>query len=401
MAEALRVSSESHNSEQESNASSDDWDQRSRSSSSDSFHNNIIFTERQISCDSESSSLDLSYLNLDVNTCDANISQFPKTLLTINLSGNRLTDFPKQLMTYSQLQMLDLSQNQLTSISSQICELKMLRTLICANNQLDDNSLPKDFGSNLANNLRVLSLSGNLFQKIPQQILELKSLKSLYLGSNAIEEVPRDIYQMESLRLLYLGGNQLESLPEEVGRLKHLESLSLCENKLRSLPTTIVQLKSLRSLALHRNQLTTLPEQIVKLRSLIELSLRNNPLVMRFVKDMMYETPSLMELSARAIKINKIHYNDNDLPNCLSTYLNSAHRCVNPKCKGVYFDSRVEHIKFVDFCGSYRLPLLQYLCSPRCSSQSPAVNTNYSSDDEDYETEEQNNELKMKRVLLG
>jgi len=33
---------------------------------------------------------------------------------------------------------------------------------------------------------------------------------------------------------------------------------------------------------------------------------------------------------------------------------------------GVFFDDRVEHIKFVDFCGKYRIPLLQYLCSSKC-----------------------------------
>lgn len=33
---------------------------------------------------------------------------------------------------------------------------------------------------------------------------------------------------------------------------------------------------------------------------------------------------------------------------------------------GVFFDNRVEHIKFVDFCGKYRIPLLQYLCSSKC-----------------------------------
>ncbi len=43
-----------------------------------------------------------------------------------------------------------------------------------------------------------------------------------------------------------------------------------------------------------------------------------------------------MELAARAIKINKVNYNNNDLPNCLSNYLDTAHRCVNPKCKGFY-----------------------------------------------------------------
>ncbi|KAE9524714.1 hypothetical protein AGLY_014764 [Aphis glycines] len=34
--------------------------------------------------------------------------------------------------------------------------------------------------------------------------------------------------------------------------------------------------------------------------------------------------------------------------------------------EGVFFDDRVEHIKFVDFCGKYRIPLLQYLCSSKC-----------------------------------
>lgn len=33
---------------------------------------------------------------------------------------------------------------------------------------------------------------------------------------------------------------------------------------------------------------------------------------------------------------------------------------------GVFFNNRVEHVKFVDFCGKYRLPLLQYLCSRKC-----------------------------------
>jgi hypothetical protein len=40
---------------------------------------------------------------------------------------------------------------------------------------------------------------------------------------------------------------------------------------------------------------------------------------------------------------------------------------------GVFFDSRVEHVKFVDFCGKYRVPLLQYLCSARCIGEKSAA----------------------------
>ncbi len=52
------------------------------------------------------------------------------------------------------------------------------------------------------------------------------------------------------------------------------------------------------------------------------------------------------------------------LPSELIDYLNSARRCSNPSCEGVYFTHRVQYVDFVDFCGKFRVPLLKYLCSP-------------------------------------
>lgn len=65
---------------------------------------------------------------------------------------------------------------------------------------------------------------------------------------------------------------------------------------------------------------------------------------------------------------------------------------------GVYFTSRVEHVKFVDFCGKYRLPLLQYLCSPQCRT-TPAVY--HSSSDTETDEEEAMANARLRRVLLG
>ena len=62
------------------------------------------------------------------------------------------------------------------------------------------------------------------------------------------------------------------------------------------------------------------------------------------------------------------------------------------KRAGVYFTSRVEHVKFVDFCGKYRLPLMQYLCSPQCHST--RVHACISDDVQPVSN-------KLKRVLLG
>lgn len=120
-----------------------------------------------------------------------------------------------------------------------------------------------------------------------------------------------------------------------------------------------------------------------------QLSLRENPLIVRFVQEISIHPPTLLELSARVIRTLNVTFESHELPKSLRDYLNTAHYCVNPKCRGnfyfshfiipfenschcfniqylgVFFDSRVEHIKFADFCGRYRIPLLQYLCSPK------------------------------------
>ncbi len=63
----------------------------------------------------------------------------------------------------------------------------------------------------------------------------------------------------------------------------------------------------------------------------------------------------------------------------------------------MYFDSRVEHVKFVDFCGKYRIPLLQYLCSPHCYKQ-PAVVHVAPSQSSDSDSDEG---YRLRKVLLG
>merc|ERR1719362_1640149 len=117
---------------------------------------------------------------------------------------------------------------------------------------------------------------------------------------------------------------------------------------------------------------------------------------------MAFKPASLLELSARVIKNFSLKYSERTLPGQVIDYMNNSHSCVNPNCKGVYFDSRVEHVKFVDFCGKYRVPLMQYLCSSRCHVDQPAYSEDKSSrrnstiDAAKMEEES----IKMRRVLL-
>nr|AYH91784.1 leucine-rich repeat-containing protein 58-like protein [Pomacea canaliculata] len=334
---------------------------------------------------------DLSYGHLET------IPDFVLTrageLIALQLNNNEIRHLPETIGLFSKLITVDVSNNNMKSICDEVCQLKHIRTFIAKNNQLTSNSLPKDFG--IIQTLEVLNLSGNLLSTIPPQITELERLRCLYLGSNRLTEVSTSVKNLQRLEVLYLGGNCLSEIPAEVGQLHRLVGLNLSDNLLQSLPPTLSSLQRLQSLNLHNNNLQTLPPQIVSL-NLVELSLRKNPLVNRFVQDLQYNPPSLLELAGRCVKIEKIRYSYEDLPVHLVRYLDSAQRCVNPNCKGVYFTSRVEHVKFVDFCGKYRLPLLQYLCSPQCTTADPSV----CGSDSEVEEEDSAKE-RMRRVLLG
>lgn len=99
---------------------------------------------------------------------------------------------------------------------------------------------------------------------------------------------------------------------------------------------SILRLHSLRSLSLHNNLLTYLPREILNLVHLEELSLRGNPLVVRFVRDLTYNPPSLQELAGRTVKTRNVPYAPSDLPENLVRYLSLASNCPNPKCGGKF-----------------------------------------------------------------
>ncbi|XP_045113613.1 leucine-rich repeat-containing protein 58-like [Portunus trituberculatus] len=315
------------------------------------------------------------------------------------LQHNMLLSLPFEITRFSSLVSLDLSNNNLTHVNDFLLQLPDLQALYLQNNNLADDGLPKELHT--LTKLRELNLSGNKLTRVLPQLCEVVGLRYLYLGGNEITEILPEIKALQSLQVLHLGGNLLETVPDELGELHQLAALILCDNRLRSLPRVISNLTRLRSLLLHKNNLCCLPVCIVKLRGLAELSLRDNPLVTRFVnscaREIMYNTPSLLELAARVIKLKKLPYTSEDLPRNLVHYLSSGQRCVNPKCKGMYFTSCVEHIKFVDFCGMYRLPLMHYLCSSRCSSKTPDYYRALSESD----SEEDEPAARMKRVLLG
>ncbi|XP_051998740.1 leucine-rich repeat-containing protein 58 [Xyrauchen texanus] len=338
--------------------------------------------------------LDLSRLNLNNLNFDIVSEKRRKDAKHLYVCYNRISLLSDSICLFSNLEFLDISNNTLSVICGDITRLNKLKTLVAKNNRLNEFSLPKDFGSL---QLEVLNLSGNRFEEMPTQCLQMQQLQSLSLGGNRLKSIPAEIDNLTSMELLYLGGNQISSIPAELANLTCLNYLVLCDNRIQSIPPQLNRLHSLRSLSLHNNLLTYLPREILSLVHLKELSLRGNPLVVRFVKDMTYDPPSLLELSGRAIKSRNLLYSHQDLPTNLVNYLDMASKCPNPKCAGVYFDSCVRHIKFVDFCGKYRLPLMHYLCSPECTSPCSSNPQSDADSDDDHSVPAD----RLQRVLLG
>lgn len=338
--------------------------------------------------------LDFSRLSLDTLRVDSLSDERKRDTRFLYLGYNRLTSLPASVAVFCNLEFLDISNNGLSAICEDITRLSRLKALIAKNNRLAEASLPKEFGSLP---LEVLNLSGNRFEEIPLQCTKLRRLQSLSLGGNRLKSIPVEIENLTSLEMLYLGGNLITAIPPEVANLPYLSYLVLCDNRIQSVPPQLTSLYSLRSLSLHNNLLTYLPREILSLVHLQELSLRGNPLVVRFVKEMIYDPPSLLELAGRTVKSRNIPYSPCDLPSNLLLYLKLASKCPNPKCAGVYFDSCVRQIKFVDFCGKYRLPLMHYLCSPECTSPCS------SNPQSDAESEDENSipADRLQRVLLG
>jgi Leucine-rich repeat (LRR) protein len=217
--------------------------------------------------------------------------------------------------------------------------------------------------------LKSLNLSGNEIESLPEEKLKsLEKLEVLHLGGNKIQTLPNDIGELRNLKVLYLGGNQIEELPSSLGNLENLTCLSLHDNLIKQLPHTMVKLSNLQVLNIHKNQIKILPVEIIGLRHLKQLSVRENPLLTNFAQTIHMGVPSLLELSARAVKKYKLDTSlslSSVLPQEVNRLLQDAKCCIG--CGGTYFGQvGVSQVEFVDLCGSYRVPFLRYICSKNC-----------------------------------
>lgn len=194
------------------------------------------------------------------------------TLITLNLSENRLITLPSSIGNLSSLTKLDLHSNKITELPESIGNLISLIYLDLRANQMT--SLPSTFGQLLA--LQDLDLSSNNFSILPESVCSLKNLQKLNIETNNIEELPHMIGQCSKLKELIADYNKLKALPEAVGKIESLEKLSVRYNNIGRLPTTMSALTSLRELDVSFNELESVPESLCFAVTLVKINVSNN-----------------------------------------------------------------------------------------------------------------------------
>lgn len=194
------------------------------------------------------------------------------SLITLDLSENRITVLPTTIGGLSSLQKLDLHSNKVVELPDSIGDLLNLVYLDLSGNNL--RLLPTSFARLV--HLQELDLSSNMLSVLPETIGSLVSLRKLVVETNDLEELPHTIGQCTSLQELRVDYNHLKALPEAVGRIESLEVLTARYNNIRLLPTTLSSLKSLKELNISFNEIESVPESLCFATTLVKLNISNN-----------------------------------------------------------------------------------------------------------------------------
>jgi hypothetical protein len=164
-----------------------------------------------------------------------------------------LEEFPPEILDLADtLVTLDLSSNRLRALPDELPRLHALRTLFCSANPFA--TLPAVLGR--CEGLDIVGFKANLITHVPPESIPA-SLRWLILSDNRIEAMPETLGDCRGLMKLALAGNRLARLPQGIARLDRLELLRLSANRFGrledALPDGLLALPRLRWLAFAGN----------------------------------------------------------------------------------------------------------------------------------------------------
>jgi hypothetical protein len=222
----------------------------------------------------------------------------------MNLHGNKLKDLNSEITTLDGLRDLTLSDNLFDVFPPNLLFLRKLKVLDLSQNKLS--GLPDEI--NNMNGLRDLNLEECRFLTFPVELCKLTKLESLNFRRQYKAEVgtlPAEIGAMQHLRRLDLERNGIKNLPAEFAILP-LEWLSLNDNPLNGFPLPLLKIDSLKHLDLSKcANIKVLPEEIAGLQDLEFLDLSATKI--KRLPPNLPELKKLIHLGLGALKMSDLH----------------------------------------------------------------------------------------------
>lgn len=163
-----------------------------------------------------------------------------------------LTSFPREILDlFSTLEILDLSGNALSELPKDISRLHKLKVAFFSD--CNFNIFPKELAQ--CRSLEMIAFKGNRMTTIPEGAFPRK-LRWLILTNNEIESLPDSIGQCHRLQKCMLAGNRLTALPDEMSHCRKLGLLRLSSNRLMEIPPWLFHLPELSFLSFAGNPCT-------------------------------------------------------------------------------------------------------------------------------------------------
>jgi len=149
----------------------------------------------------------------------------------LDLRHCELDEFPREVFALADtLVTLDLSSNRLRALPDDLPRLRALRTLFCSSNPFE--TLPAVLGR--CEGLDIVGFKANAIAHVPAESIPA-SLRWLILSDNRIEAMPETLGDCGRLMKLALAGNRLARLPQGIARCERLELLRLSANRFERL----------------------------------------------------------------------------------------------------------------------------------------------------------------------
>jgi Leucine-rich repeat (LRR) protein len=216
----------------------------------------------------------------------------------IHLENANLTSLPLELIRYfPNLRVLDLSNNQINVLPQAIGTLIHLEEICFGENEVQE--LPDSLGALV--HLTSMDFSSNRIRHIPPAIGGLVQLEELNVADNQIQELPDSLGALVQLNLLDFSSNRIRNIPPAIGALVQLEELYVADNQIQELPDLLGALVHLRNLDCSNNRIRKIPDFFRFFTFLNQLDLSSNQI---------REIPDVLGVLAN---LRGLHLEDNEI----------------------------------------------------------------------------------------